>query len=413
MRQLDMLIRNGRVAALDGEPIELSIGVQDGRIACLGSVCRSEARRVVDADGLVILPGVVDLHTHLRSCSSDSELFLRETASAVAGGVTTLGDFGYPHGTLFELDAATKRDRLEAEALCDFCVHTVVKVQEDLATADTRTVKVFFSASGAGGQADGAVDLLAQAVIKGHQVLAHVEEWEDYLDIVDFFSGSGASGRVHILHVPHQRFVSLKRAVGDPRLTLETCPHYLLWETLTDSVDCDVNPAVVPCDLWPELASDGIDAIGTDHCSYSRKEKNTFGLPGFPGLESSLRLLFTYGVRAGRIGWSGLCRLMSRRPAQILGLYPRKGSIHVGADADLVLFDPQHEETWNGPEHGRGDFSPYAGRRLAGRVERTLVRGREVYRQDWVDWEAGGWGTFQAPASATPGNQGMGCRYGD
>jgi len=391
----DLLIAGGKIVAPDGYLIPLDLGVKDGKIVALGQSLRSEARRAVRVDGYIILPGVVDLHTHLRSPQSEPGLFTGETASAVAGGVTTLGDFAYPAGTRFELEFAPKRDRLEQEALCDFCIHTVVRTLEHLEKVQSWTVKIFFSASGLGAEADGAVELLQRAAAEGHQVLAHVEDMQDYLAILERGLEASSIGRVHILHIPHQRYVSTVQAAGDERITMETCPHYLLWEWVRDREGCAVNPPVIPSDLWPQVRAGRISTIGTDHCSYMWQEKADMGLPGFPGLETLLRLMVTFGVQAGRISWADLCRLLSAGPARVLGLYPRKGTVQVGSDADLVVFDPEYEEVMGVPAYGRGDFSPYTGLRLKGKVVRTLVRGREVYADGVADLSAAGWGTWQ------------------
>ncbi len=200
---------------------------------------------------------------------------------------------------------------------------------------------------------------------------------------------------MHIVHVPHQRYVALVRALGDERITMETCPQYLLWEWTRMQPGCNVNPPVQPSDLWPEVRSGHIHTLGSDHCSYTMQEKQEMGLPGFPGLETLLRVVYTFGVQAGRISWADLCRLLSAGPATTLGLYPRKGALQLGADADLIVFDPDHEEMQELPVHGRSDFSPYAGLKLAGKVVCTFVRGREVYSDGRVDLHAAGWGTWQ------------------
>jgi len=368
--------------------------VEGGRIAALGPNLRVPAGQVVSARGLLVLPGVIDLHTHLRSPQGEPGLFTGETASAVAGGVTLVGDFAYPAGTRFELDLGIKRKRLAAESLCDFALHTVVRTLAHLEQADTYTVKVFFSASGLGAQTEGALGLVQQAVAAGHQVLAHVESLPDYQAIAERGLGAGP-GRVHVLHVAHQRLVGALLAYDDPRVTIETCPHYLLWEWVRDRPGCHVNPPVVPSDLWPELRAGRISTIGTDHCSYTWAEKAQLGLPGFPGVEALLRLMAAYGVQAGRIGWADLVRLLCAGPARVLGLYPRKGTLQVGSDADLVLYDPATEEMLGRPAYGRGDFSPYEGLRVAGRVVRTLVRGRTVYADGAADLQAAGWGQWQ------------------
>jgi dihydropyrimidinase len=392
----DLLIAGGSVVVPDGHPVRLDVAVQGGKLAALDRDIQAQAAQTFRADGCFVLPGVIDLHTHLRSPLGEPGLFAAETASAVAGGVTTLGDFAYPAGSRFELDYPTKRGRLASEALCDFCLHTVVRTPEHLKGVQTRTVKVFFAASGLGPQASGALELLQRAAAEGHQVLAHVEDMRDYRAIIDSVLAAPSSSGVHILHVPHQRFVSAVHAAQDERITLETCPHYLLWEWVRDRPGCDVNPRVVPCDLWPEVQAGRISTIGTDHCSYTWHEKQSMNLPGFPGVETLLRLMVTFGVCAGRLSWSGLCRLLSTGPARVLGLYPAKGLLQVGSDADLLVFDPEPDEVLGIPSYGRGDFSPYTGLRLKGRVVQTFVRGRQVFADGKADGEAVGWGKLQA-----------------
>jgi dihydroorotase-like cyclic amidohydrolase len=390
----DLLLREGRVVAPEGQLLALDVGVIDGRIAALGPDVTAPAGQVVSARGCLVLPGVIDLHTHLRSPQGEAGLFTGETASAVAGGVTLVGDFAYPPGSRFELDFAAKRARLAQEAVCDFVLHTVVRSAEDLQRAGTYTVKVFFTASGLGAQTQGALALLQEAVAAGHQVLAHVESLPDYLAILQHGLQAGP-GRVHILHVAHQRLVGAVAAFQEPRVTMETCPHYLLWEWVRGRPGCTVNPPVVPADLWPAVRAGQIGTIGTDHCSYTWAEKETLGLPGFPATEQLLRLIATAGVQAGRISWADLLRLLCSGPARVLGLYPRKGALQVGSDADLVLFDPAAEEELGKPAYGRGDFSPYAGLRVFGRVVRTMVRGRTVYADGVADMSAAGWGRWQ------------------
>jgi dihydroorotase-like cyclic amidohydrolase len=392
---VDLVVMNGKVVAPDGQFVALDLAVENGRIVAMGPGLEQDARRTVDAHGHLVLPGVIDLHTHLRSPLGEASLFTGETSSAVAGGTTTICDFAYPAGTRFEMDFAAKKVRLEREALCDFCLHTVVRAPEHLKDVQTHTVKVFFSASGLGTQAGGALGLLQSAVADGRVVLAHVEAMDDYLAILRRGIGPDSPGRVHIAHVPHQRFVNLVRTLGNERVTMETCPHYLLWEWIQVQPGCDVNPPVEPSDLWPEVRAGHISTIGTDHCSYTMQEKRDMHLPGFPGVETLLRTVYAFGVKAGRISWADLCRALSAGPARMLGLYPRKGVLQPGADADFVIFDTAYEELQKAPTYGRGDFSPYAGLRLGGKVLSTFVRGREVYSNGVADLNSAGWGIWQ------------------
>jgi dihydropyrimidinase len=391
---LDLLISGGRIVGPDGNLMTVDIGIKAGWIVSLRERQSGDALAVVDASGRIVLPGVVDLHTHLRSPAGESGLFLRETAAAVAGGVTTIGDFAYPPGTRFELAAEHKREQLGNESLCDFVLHTVVRSKDQLARAQTRTIKVFLASSGLGAESEEGLALVRTGLQRGHVVLAHVEAMSDYVAIAQHVGNHpDLPGAVHILHVPHQKYSSVVHSLAEGRVTMETGPHYLLWDWTWSQPNCDVNPRVVPSNLWPEVQAGRIQTVGTDHCSYTWAEKQHYRLPGIPGLETSLRLMFTYGVEAGRISWSELCRLLSAAPAQLLGLYPRKGAIAVGSDADLVLFDPRPSERLMSLRQGRGDFSPFFGLELAGKVEQTWVRGRQVYRDGVVVVDAAGWGT--------------------
>jgi dihydroorotase-like cyclic amidohydrolase len=391
----DLIIAGGMVVAPDGHLDPIDVGVIDGKVVAMERGLRGATRRVDLADGCIVLPGVIDIHTHLRSPQPEAGLFSGETASAVAGGVTMVGDFAYPPGTRFELGYEAKRERLERESLCDFCIHTVVRTPEQAEKAKSRTVKVFFSTSGLGAQAGNAQKSFEIAMHKGHQVLAHIEKMDDYQNVIQHVIRGNSPGRVHILHVPHQRFVSVVRAADSDRISMETCPHYLLWEWTRGREACDVNPAIVPNDLWETVRTGRIDTIGTDHCSYTRQEKQEYGLPGFPGVEESLRLMITCGVQAGRISWADLCRLLSSGPARVLGLYPGKGSLQIGSDADMAVLDLNYEERAGGPASGRGRFSPYTGLWLKSKVMKTFVRGREVYSDGNVDLDAAGWGTLR------------------
>lgn len=391
----DLIIAGGMAVASDGHLAPIDIGVRDGKVTAMGCGLSGSIRRIDLADGSIVLPGVIDIHTHLRSPLAEDGLFTGETVSAVAGGVTMVGDFAYPPGTRFELDFDTKLERLEKESLCDFTIHTVVRTPEQAEMAKSRTVKVFFSSSGLGAQAGNAQKTFEVAMQKGHQVPAHVEEMDDYKNIVRYTTQGQSPGAVHILHVPHQHYIQEVIKAKSDRITMETCPHYLLWEWMQEREGCDVNPPVVPNDLWNILRTGHINTIGSDHCSYTKQEKEEYGLPGFSGVEELLRLMITYGVQNGRISWTDLCRLISSGPAKVLGLYPIKGILQIGSDADMVILDLDYEQVAGEPAFGRSHFSPYSGLRLKSKVLKTFVRGREVYSDGIVDLAAAGWGTFR------------------
>jgi dihydropyrimidinase len=196
----------------------------------------------------------------------------------------------------------------------------------------------------------------------------------------------------------------------------ETCPHFLCLDDSVyahkDAIRYLMTPPIrseeMRKDLWQRVARGEIHSIGSDHCGYSLAQRGegedfTRVSPGIPGVETTLPLLYTYGVEAGLIGMADLVRLLATGPARIFGLYPRKGRLSAGADADVVLFDPRASGTLRDEDlHSAAGFSPYSGLELKGRVRTTICRGRVVYDQGKVSGEPG-WGQFieRTPFDAT------------
>jgi dihydropyrimidinase len=187
----------------------------------------------------------------------------------------------------------------------------------------------------------------------------------------------------------------------------ETCPHFL---ALDDSLYAGPEPerylmtpplrsAGSRDELWQRIEDGLIHSVGSDHCGYALSQRQglddfTKASPGIPGVETSLLLLYTLGVRAHRMELGDMVRLLSGGPARIFGLWPHKGALAPGFDADVVLFDPSRERVLSADElHSAAGYSPYEGLRVAGQVVTTLCRGRVV-------WDRGrapagpGWGRF-------------------
>jgi dihydropyrimidinase len=209
--------------------------------------------------------------------------------------------------------------------------------------------------------------------------------------------------------------VSEARARGIVALA-ETCPHFLC---LDDSVYSGkdairflmtppIRSAEMRAGLWERVARGEIHSVGSDHCGYSLAQRGegddfTRVSPGIPGVETTLPLLYTFGVEAGLIGMADLVRLLATGPARIFGLYPRKGRLSPGADADLVLFDPRARGRLRDEDlHSAAGFSPFAGLELSGQVRTTICRGRVVYDRGTITGEPG-WGRFieRTPFDAT------------
>jgi dihydropyrimidinase len=191
----------------------------------------------------------------------------------------------------------------------------------------------------------------------------------------------------------------------------ETCPHFLVLDERAyagpDAARYLMTPPLrspeFQAALWERLGRGQVHAVGSDHCGYSLEQRGAARdfrevRPGIPGVETSLPLLYTYGVCRRRITFPQLVALAAARPARIFGLWPRKGSLEPGADADLVLFDPRAKGKLTAAElHGAAGFSPYEGLDLEGRVRMTVLRGRVVYDRGRVTGDPA-WGRYQRRA---------------
>jgi len=205
---------------------------------------------------------------------------------------------------------------------------------------------------------------------------------------------------IYFVHLSSPRSVDLITAARDNGVEAiaETCPHYLV---LDDSVYARPDAArylMTPplrdrrsqSRLWTQLTQQLIHSVGSDHCGFSLAQREGIDdfsrvSPGIPGVETSLLLLYTFGAVEHHMQLRQLVHLLSANPAKIFGLWPRKGDIRSGSDADLVIFDPRPTRTLSASElHSRAGFSPYEGLTVHGKVHTTIARGQVVYRDGAV-----------------------------
>jgi dihydropyrimidinase len=214
---------------------------------------------------------------------------------------------------------------------------------------------------------------------------------------------------VHIVHCSTARSVALVAEARDngQEVTCETCPQYLLLDnTVYEGAEpwrYILQPPLrgpeEPERLWALVEARAVDLIATDHCDYTQDQKiaqddftQTPG--GLPGLETLLPLMFTFGVDEGRLTLPQLVALLSANPARVWGLWPRKGALLPGSDADLVVYDPLPESAVAAESlHQLAGYTPYEGMRVQGRVKATISRGRVVYREGQFVGRKG-WGRF-------------------
>ena len=449
----DLAIRGGRVVTSDGV-IDADVMVLDRVIAGLVAPGAGDARAEIDARGMVVLPGVVDAHVHVNEPGrAEWEGWTAATRGAAAGGTTTIADM--PLNSLpptLDADAFdAKYDVASESAVVDFAlwgglVDADSAKLRDLAECGVVGVKAFMCPSGVDEfphLADGALDAALRAAAAAKLLVAvHCEDEATVTVSTDHIRRAGrrdrrawlearpaeaeriaiaelanaakrAGASVHVVHAASHdalRAVDAAKSLGVD-LSAETCPHYLSFDAadvdrLGPDLKCAPPIRVGQLDqLWrdllspPSAARTRVDYVASDHspCTAEMKTRGADDIfaawGGVAGVQSLLPTMLTAGVHARGLSLPALAQLLATRPAKRLGLWPRKGEIRAGADADMVLVDLDREWTLTKEAlQTKSGISPYVGRRFKGRIARTLVRGRTVYRDGKVSGAPGdGW----------------------
>lgn len=449
-----MVIKNGLVA-LSGENefLPRDIRVTDGKIEEIGSDLSGEP--VVDASQHWIIPGGVDPHVHFYDPGyTQREDFAQGTAAAAAGGVTTIVDM-----PCTSLPQVTNRTNLEIKlsivqpkAVIDFGFHGGVSRQlfdngyrEAMAEiADTVMAFKTYAISGME-SVWGALDhyrfakVLERARELDSMVLLHAEDAEYVNNATRYYEQAGSSprqwhdarpelaeilavmsakriceevgGNLHVVHIGVGEVAEL--LIGEPRngaiFTGETCPQYLAF-SLKDfeelgavlKIAPPIKHAEHPPRLWELLADGTLEYIASDHAPGTAEEKAPGSIwnqhAGIAGVGTILPYTFSEGYLEGRLSLSRYLEVMSEKAAKRFRIFDRKGSIEVGKDADLVLLSREEEWTVRAREFlSKGKLSPFEGWKFKGKVKRTFVRGREVYRDGEGIVSEGGWGQLLTP----------------
>lgn len=431
---VDLVISGGLIVTPEGVT-EGGLAVDRGRIVAVGAdSAMPPARERFDAAGRHLIPGALDVHVHFREPGfSHKETWATATAAAAAGGITTVLEM--PNTRPPTATAQAVRDKIaiaSAQALVDFGVYGYVGEGNisDLAAmveAGAAAFKLYLGSDNplVPCPGDGAV-LDAMAIIAGLGVrmTVHAENtpiltWrgeklkaagrdgiEAHLEQHADIAAVEATQRIALfsewtgcpIHIAHENcrhslpiIAAAKRKGVD--ITAETCPHYLFL-SMEDAERAGgpafrVKPPVRGPDhagpLWEALRSGLIDILATDHAPHLAEEKRRRSVwdvaPGFPGVETSMRLMLTEIAR-GRLTLPDYVRMACEAPARAFGLYPRKGSLTPGADADIVLVDLNRTGRIAGASlHSIGNLTPFEGRDTIGAPVATWVRGQPVMRE--------------------------------
>jgi dihydropyrimidinase len=436
---MGLLIRQGEIVTA-AERYVGDVYCSEGKIAAIGSKLdkQSATDQVIEASGALVMPGGVDPHTHMElpfMGTESSDDFETGTAAAIAGGTTTIIDLAIPGRGQSLLDGLETWRKKAEKAVSDYALHMAVtwygeKTAEEIAACvrdhGITSFKSFMAYKGAiGVDDDELIQIMTATRDAAGLTMIHAEhgdvvaalqkklvsegKTEPYYHAVSrpsFVEGEATARAIMLARVAEQRLyvvhVSCREALEaitearmrGQKVFAETCPQYLLlddevykkhdFEGAAYVMSPPIRPKGHQGALWGGIEAGIIDTIGTDHCPFNLKGQKEMGrgdftkIPnGAAGVENRLQLLFTYGVNTGKMDLHRLVDLVATRPARIFGLFPKKGSLAVGADADIVIYDPSGEGTISAStHHQRCDRNIYEGFKVKGRVAKVIVGGR-------------------------------------
>ncbi|MFH1532809.1 MAG: dihydropyrimidinase [Pseudomonadota bacterium] len=449
--QYDIVIKGGDIVSSRGHT-RADLGIIGEKIAAVGRDLAG--RETLDASGKLVLPGALDVHTHfqLPFCGTVSaDDFVSGSKAAALGGVTTFIDFAIQARPASVMDAIrARRAEADPKVCVDYGLHAGItqwnadRVREfpEIIDAGCPTFKMFMIYKAQGWQSnDGDLfGAIREAKRYGGMVGVHAENH----DLIELLQGEvetadhpgcyahavtrptvteseaisraiqiaeAADGALYIFHLSTGRAANIVRKSRRRGINVhaETGPQYLLLDDelfkREDGHHFGTCPPIrKPADqetLWQRLSDGDLEVLATDTCTFNSTQKAMWNgdyrsIPfGMPGIETLVPLTYSAGVRAGRLTLEQMVAVLCENPARLFGLWPRKGSLAVGADADVVIFDPTCEVTIT-PEvlATHCDYSPFEGTRVTGWPQTTLLRGAVIVR-DRVFIGAPGQGRFQ------------------
>lgn len=433
---MSILIKNATLICPEGA-VKADLRTEGDRIAQIAPELPNGDSRVIDASGKLVFPGFIDTHTHFEMNkglpNETADDWASGTLAALAGGTTTVLDFAEPErGASLASALETWHGRADGRASCHYGFHMTVKDWNpsiraelaDMSAAGVTSYKVYLAYDGLKVSGAVALEVVRSVGELGGIVGCHCENGDFVASGIAAQKAAGnlkpsahplsrpaaveaeavnrwltigelAGYPVNIVHLSTARAMETVRAARarGQKLYVESCPQYLLLDEsrydlpgfegakfvlsppLRKKADNDA--------LWRALSAGEIDTLGTDHCSFNFKGVKELGLGdfskipnGIPGTEHRPVLMYTAGVASGRISAHEMMKLLSEQPARLFGMYPQKGALAVGSDADITILDPAYTgHITAAAQHQNVDYTPYEGFEVKYRVDRVLLSG--------------------------------------
>jgi len=447
---MGLLIRNGEIVNA-GSRLQADVYAESETITRIGKNLEvPQGAEVIDATGKLVFPGFIDPHVHIylpfmATFAKDTH----ETGSiaALIGGTTTYIEMCCPNRNDDALEGYQLwKSKAEGKSACDYAFHMSVTkfVKEtesqlrEIVADGTASFKIFLAYKNFFGVDDGEMyqtlelanrlGVITTAHCENAELVARLQqkllaegkigpEWhepsrpesveaEGTGRFATFLENIGATGYVVHLSCEKALHVALDAKSRGVRIHVESVlPHFLLDKTCAERPGVEGMKHVMSpplrgkenqAALWKALANGSIDTVGTDHCPFDAEQKllgkdSFVSIPnGIPGIEDRVNLLYTYGVRRGRLDMDRFVDTASTRAAKLFGLFPRKGAIAVGGDADIVVYDPSYRGVISAKsQHTNNDYNGFEGMEIEGRPTVVTVRGKVQVRDGQFVGERG------------------------
>lgn len=437
------LILQGGTIVTDVKSYKADVRIENEKIAKIGSDLFKEGDEIVPINGCYLVPGGIDTHTHFDldvGTTITADNFETGTKAAIVGGTTTILDFAtQSKGNTLNDGLREWHDKSSGRCYSDYGFHmaitdwndTTSKEMEDMINEGITSFKMYMAYKDTLQVDDGIIfKALKRAKELGVLIGFHCENGDIISELInECKKNNQLSPKYHKLSRPSDveveatyRLMKIAKTANAPvyvvhlsskdaleevkkarldgvKVYTETCPQYLLLDDKLYDLDGFESAKYVMSPplrkkvdneaLWKALADGDIDAIGTDHCSFNYKGQKDIGINDFskipnggPGVEHRMGLLYTYGVKEGKISMNKFVELTSTKAAKLFGMYPQKGSIEVGSDADIVVIDPEIKNTISAEDQTQNtDYTPYEGYEVDCQFRHVFLRGIEIIKE--------------------------------